>query len=59
MKAINFETLPIMRISKKASLKLGEWKGDVDLVVVCMDDFDMVLDMKFLFKHNVIFMTLA
>ena len=32
---------------------------DVDLVVVCMDDFDVVLDMEFLLQHKTIPMTLV
>ena len=41
------------------SLKLREWRRDVDLVVVHMDDFEVVLDMKFLLQHKVIPMPLA
>ncbi|KAA0053838.1 uncharacterized protein E6C27_scaffold135G002280 [Cucumis melo var. makuwa] len=38
--------------------KLGECSGNVDLVVVRMDDFHVVLDMEFLLKHEVIPMAL-
>ena len=59
MKVVNSKALPIVGIAKKASLKLGEWRGDVDSVVVHMDDFDVVLGMEFLLKHKVILMSLA
>ncbi|KAA0056238.1 uncharacterized protein E6C27_scaffold226G00020 [Cucumis melo var. makuwa] len=59
MKAMNSKVLPIVRVSKKVSLKFDEWRGDVDLVVVCTDDFDVVLHMEFLLQHKVIIMPLA
>ncbi|KAA0047025.1 putative mitochondrial protein [Cucumis melo var. makuwa] len=43
MQAVNSKVLPIVGISKRVSLKLGEWRGDVDLVVVHIDNFDIVL----------------
>ncbi|KAA0065393.1 gag-asp_proteas domain-containing protein [Cucumis melo var. makuwa] len=33
LKAVNFEALPIVGVSKRVSLKLGKWKVDVDLDV--------------------------
>ena len=54
MQAVNSKVLPIVGISKRVSLKLGEWRGDVDLVVVHIDNFDIVLGMKFLLQHKVI-----
>ena len=42
MKAVNSKALPIVGVSKRASLKLDEWRGDVDLVIVRMDDFNTV-----------------
>ncbi|TYJ96993.1 gag-asp_proteas domain-containing protein [Cucumis melo var. makuwa] len=59
MKAINFKALPIMGISKKSSLKLGKWRGDVYLVMIRIDDFNMLLGIEFLLKHKVIPMPLA
>ena len=41
-------------LSKRVSLKLSGWIGDFDLVVVCMHDFNVVLDMEFLLQHKVI-----
>ena len=40
MKAVNFEALPIMEVSKRVPLKLEPWLGEMDLVMVRMDDFD-------------------
>ncbi|KAA0049999.1 uncharacterized protein E6C27_scaffold13G001780 [Cucumis melo var. makuwa] len=54
MKAMNFVALPIVGMVKRATIKLGGWKGPVDFVVVKMDDFDVVLGMEFLLEHQVI-----
>ena len=58
MKAINSVALPIFGIARKVALKLGTWSSLVDFVIVKMDDFDVVLRMKFLLKHKVIPMPL-
>ena len=49
----------IVGVSKRAPFKLGTWTGEMDLVVVRMDDFDVVLGMDFLLEHKVIPMPLA
>ncbi|KAA0049773.1 Asp_protease_2 domain-containing protein [Cucumis melo var. makuwa] len=54
MKAMNSVALPIVRLVKRTTIKLGGWKGPVDFVVVKMDDFDVVLGMEFLLEHQVI-----
>ncbi|KAA0033368.1 uncharacterized protein E5676_scaffold26G00180 [Cucumis melo var. makuwa] len=54
MKAMNSIALPIVGLVKQTTMKLGGWKGSVDFVVVKMDDFDVVLGMKFLLEHQVI-----
>ena len=59
MKVVNSEALPIVGVSKRVSLKLRTWSGEMDLVVVHMDDFDVVLGMDFLLEHKVIPMPLA
>ena len=59
MKHVNSEALPIVGISKRVPFKLGAWTGELDLVVVRMDDFDVVLGMEFLLEHKVIPMRLA
>ena len=59
MKAVNSEALPIVGVSKRVPFKLGAWTGELDLVVVCMDNFDVVLGMEFLLEYKVIPMPLA
>ena len=59
MKAINSMALPILGIARKTTLKLETWSSLVDFVIVKMDDFDVVLEMKFLLEHKVIPMPLA
>ncbi|TYK11972.1 uncharacterized protein E5676_scaffold177G001560 [Cucumis melo var. makuwa] len=54
MKAVNSIALPIVRLVKRTTIKLGGWKGPVDFVVVKMDDFDVILGMEFLLEHQVI-----
>ncbi|TYK09914.1 uncharacterized protein E5676_scaffold16G00270 [Cucumis melo var. makuwa] len=54
MKAVNSVTLPIVRLVKRTTIKLGGWKCSIDFVVVKMDDFDVVLKMEFLLEHQVI-----
>ncbi|TYK02414.1 gag-asp_proteas domain-containing protein [Cucumis melo var. makuwa] len=54
MNAMNFAALPIIGLVKRTMMKLEGWNGPIDFVVVKMDDFDMVLGMKFLLEHQVI-----
>ncbi|KAA0053817.1 uncharacterized protein E5676_scaffold352G007420 [Cucumis melo var. makuwa] len=54
MKVVNSIALPIVRLVKQTMIKLRGWKGPVDFVVVKMEDFDVVLGMVFLLKHQVI-----
>ena len=53
MKGVNFEALTIVGVSKSVRFKLGAWTEELDLVEVCMDDFDVVLEMEFLLEHKV------
>ncbi|KAA0052266.1 uncharacterized protein E6C27_scaffold207G00900 [Cucumis melo var. makuwa] len=59
MKAVNSIALPVVRLVKQTTIKLGGWKDCVDFVVVKMDDFDVVLGMEFLPEHQVIPIPLA
>ena len=56
MKDVNSTALPVVGVVKRAVIQLGGWSGFVDFVVVGMDDFDVVLEMKFLPEHQVIMM---
>ena len=53
MKAMNSVALSIIGLVKRKVIKLEGWKGPADFVVVKMDDFDVVLGMEFLLKHQV------
>jgi len=59
MKAVNSAALPITGVAKRTTVRLGEWSGPADFVIVKMDDFDVVLGMEFLLEHKVIPMPLA
>ena len=59
MKVVNSTALPITGVVKRTVVKLREWSGRADFVIVKMDDFDIVLGMEFLFEHKVIPMPLA
>ncbi|KAA0041203.1 gag-asp_proteas domain-containing protein [Cucumis melo var. makuwa] len=59
MNAMNFAALPIIGLVKRTMMKLEGWNDPIDFVVVKMDDFDMVLGMKFLLEHQVIPMSSA
>ena len=59
MKAINSKAFTIMGVVKQVLMKLGLWQGKVDYMVAWMDDFDMVLRMKFLLAHQIIPVTIA
>ncbi|TYK30024.1 hypothetical protein E5676_scaffold587G00340 [Cucumis melo var. makuwa] len=54
MKVVNFVAPLIVGLVKQSMVKLGGWRGLVDFVVVKMDDFDVVLGMKFLLERHVI-----
>ena len=59
MKVVNSARLPITRLIKRTTMRMGEWSGLIDLMVAKMDDFDVVLGMEFLLEHQVIPMPLA
>ncbi|XP_062021178.1 uncharacterized protein LOC133737687 [Rosa rugosa] len=54
IKAVNSKASPTTGLSRGVSLKLGHWQGKTDLVVVQMDDFDVILGMKFLLANKAI-----
>ena len=51
MKVVNSAALPNVGLVKWTRIKLEAWNDLIDLVVVKMDDFDVVLGMKFLLEH--------
>ena len=54
MKAINSKAFTTTRVVKQVMIKLGLWQGKVDFVVAQMDNFDVILGIKFLLAHDVI-----
>ncbi|KNA11817.1 hypothetical protein SOVF_131450, partial [Spinacia oleracea] len=48
LKTVNTSPIPIHGVAQGVSLRLGEWKGTVDLTVIPMDDFSMVLGLEFM-----------
>lgn len=59
MKAVNSKVFLIVGVLKRISLKLAEWREDVGLVVVHMEDFGTTLSMEFFLQHKVISMPLT
>ena len=59
MNVVNSTALLVVGIVKWVAIQLEGWSGFVDFVVVGMDDFDVVLIMEFLLKHQVIIMPAA
>ena len=54
MKVVNSKVLATTRLAKQVRVKIGTWEGTTDLIVVRMDDFDVILSMKFLAKKGAI-----
>ncbi|KAL2898903.1 Transposon Ty3-I Gag-Pol polyprotein [Bienertia sinuspersici] len=50
MKAVNSAAVTSVGLVKDANLEIGSWKGRVDLLAVAMDDYDLVLGIKFFKK---------
>ena len=53
MKAVNLKALATIELAKQVRVKIVTWEGMIDLIVVQIDDFDVVLGMKFLAKKGV------
>uniref|UniRef100_A0A803KUJ8 Uncharacterized protein n=1 Tax=Chenopodium quinoa TaxID=63459 RepID=A0A803KUJ8_CHEQI len=48
LKTVNASPVPILGISRKVPLSLGDWSDTVDITVVNMDDFALVLGLEFM-----------
>lgn len=59
MKIVNSMALSVVGLVKQMVIKLEEWRSPLDFMVVMMDDFDIVLGMKFFLEHQVILVPLA
>ncbi|KAJ8644515.1 hypothetical protein MRB53_006263 [Persea americana] len=58
MKAVNSEEKPITSMANDVTLRLGEWSGLCNFIVVPLDDFTVILGIDFLIKENVAIMPL-
>jgi hypothetical protein len=47
LKAVNSEAQPVAGIAYSVHLKVGEWSGKVNFLVVPLDDFDVILGNEF------------
>lgn len=54
MKAVNSKAVPTQGIVSQAEIQMGPWDGKITFTAVEMDDFDVVLGMKFIRKHRAI-----
>ena len=52
MKAVNLEVERVVGLVLQVPLKIGEWSGEVNLIVVPLDDFDVVLGQEFMKKEK-------
>ncbi|CAL2268868.1 unnamed protein product [Prunus armeniaca] len=50
MKTMNSFAKPIDRVARGVELHISAWKGVVDFSMIPMDDYDVVLGMKFMDK---------
>ena len=48
MKAVNSSPSPVIGMARHVNIKIGEWVGRADILVVEMDDYDIVLGLEFL-----------
>lgn len=53
VKVVNSKTKPISTMAKNVRISLGAWKGFHDFIAVPLDDFDVILGIKFLMKVRV------
>lgn len=48
VKVINSQARPVVGRGMDVLIQLGEWQGKTDLLVITIDDFELILAMKFL-----------
>ena len=48
MKAVNSKVLATMGLTKQVCVKIDTWERTTDLIAMRVDDFDVILGMKFL-----------
>lgn len=47
LKNINSANFPIIRIACQVDMQLGQWSEKVDMLVIPVDDYKLILGMKF------------
>lgn len=57
LKAVNSEAQPMTMILYSVSLKVGEWSGKVNFMVVPLDDFNTILDNEFFILAKAVLMS--
>ncbi|MBA0749362.1 hypothetical protein Gogos_003306, partial [Gossypium gossypioides] len=50
IKTVNSEEVPTVGVIRNVELQIGEWKGNEELEVIQLDDYDYVLSLNFLDK---------
>ena len=56
MKAVNSEAKPIAGLAKDVTLRLGQWSGLCNFMVVPLDDFEVIMGIDFFVKAKVTIM---
>ncbi|CAN1293435.1 hypothetical protein LINPERPRIM_LOCUS22030, partial [Linum perenne] len=56
LKTVNSEATPIYGVAHKVQIRLGEWQGKVEFLVVDMDDYPAVLGIEFMDRMDAIYM---
>ena len=52
IKAVNSKAQKIQGIAKDVLLQVGEWKGQINLLCVPLDDFNLILGIYFFLKSK-------
>lgn len=50
LKIVNLKALTTSKMAKLVQRKVGQWNGNISFTVAPLDDFNMVLELKFLME---------
>ena len=59
LKTVNSTEVPTLGVARGVELHVGQWKGEVTIEVVPLDDFDLVLGINFLDQLNALVVPFA
>lgn len=59
MKAVNSQATPIQGSAKAVPIKVGTWRGKIDLLAVPLDEFKVIIGMDFLRQNKAVPMPFA